>query len=79
MLFDSADSSSKCNTLVVIHFFKKTSQGVLYPNVFLGLLFDLFTASCTDPTLKFIKDIFFRKYCLNNPFVFSFNPLSHEA
>ena len=51
----------------------KTSLGVKYPCLFLGLLFKISSAFLTASLSKLVP---FGKYCLTKPFRFSLAPLS---
>src|SRR5712691_10692304 len=55
---------------------KNTSFGVLKPRVLRGRLFSRAATRCTSSCVILAKSYFLGKYCLINPFVFSFRPRS---
>src|SRR5690554_1509893 len=63
-------------SLISSNFCAKISFGFLYPNLFLGLLFKILITLSISCLFIFSKFVFLGKYCLTNPFKFSFAPLS---
>ena len=76
-----ADSTAKCITVQAASAANSScisAAGVLNPSAFLGRSFNCSTDSLTAASLTCLKSVFFGKSWRNNPFVFSFNPRSHE-